>query len=288
MEKINKLISMTLPIEIIDSLDTGVVYSHVTSATSDANIEKTLDALINLAGIRSKANKEKFKFETYVDSNKSEITYFYERVKADVLNHEIDKLLFDRTQKIVSSVIDTINTMNKSFNKGVELIPIHDADIDGDFEQDGQIIKYKEKRAAIVINNILNLMPVLPESYSLKSNGEEILFDKNVLIASPIKSRKLFEDTINIQGKIDCAGAFPRRIRIQQNQTGNNKAISEFLITTRCLKFGEIRNLPEKCEVQITLVKSTDTNQYNIDSFELIDSNKDVEEAPDLLAFLEQ
>lgn len=287
METSNKLISLTIPIEIIDSLESGVIFSHLTLAPPDVSIKNTLNSLMNLAGIRKKADKDKFKFETHVDSDKSEITYFYERLEADVLNHEIDKPLFEQTKKMVSLVIDIINTVNYNFDKGVTLTPTYDNAIEDHFQIEGENIKYKEKRTATVINNLLNLLPILPPDISLKSDGDEITIDQDLLVASPIRSRKLFEDTIEIDGKIDCAGSIPRRIRIQQAQADNNKAISEFLITTRCINFKNIRLLPEKSEVKIKLIKSTSTNQYNIEHFELIGSSVDSIEKQNLIKFLD-
>lgn len=280
MSVIYKLVEISMPVEIIGFNKEGITYSHVASESIEKLIGKTLSGLIKLSGIRKKTDKNKFKFETHVDPDKRTITYFYE--SQDLLGHEIDKSFFEQTHKMVSTVVNTVNTVNQHYDKGDILTPEFDASIDNDFELVGSSIKYKDRVAASVVNDILNLLPVLSHDAILASNGKVVQLDRSIKSAPPIKTHKLLADEVELEGKVAGILSIPERhIRIQTKDGNYRGQIIDFVITQHCLKFAEIRLLPEKAEVKIELIKSTATLQYNIKSFEVIG---DQEEKYDLFA----
>jgi len=276
----NELVSISIPI-VVDEIDEKgqVRYRYINNKYFDAEIKKILSTSIKIMGMTKKKDRVKFNIETLVDSQRSILTFSYQRAGQQLTLEEVDSGLLITASNVVQSVISAVNSINEQHIAGTTLTPTYNPLIKEEFEVNSSegVIYYKNRRSLSLVNDILILLPKLPEGFEFGSNSQNVPLKEKNHFAPPIRANKSYEKNIVIKGILAAWQIRPtRKIRLEVEAI-HGYTMLNYDITMSCRNFNKLRITDENAIIEIELQKSTTTEQYNVLNFTLCPTQVDEE-----------
>lgn len=273
----NEIASITLPVTIEGRTQNNVTYSYSNIKNSDAmkrDVDKFLNTLTRIFGIRTEKNRENFKSDITVDHEAKTAKTFYIRSDVDLLLDEIiDDAFLEDSLKVVKNVVDVIDILNSEYSEtGDTFDYLFSPNITTEFEIKGDTILYRSREAPSLINDLLNLLTKQPDGIVLSSKGVDVPFKKSKLIAPVLKGKTDNKSNrVEMIGNIALIQSYPsNRVKIV-DQRSNNHFTQSFDITNNCFNFKNIIGMSHDNLIKLVFIKSTRTEQYNIAELDILD-----------------
>ncbi len=278
----SKLVAIETPAKVTFS-GKEAVYTLLNKEGQVGDVKETTEELIRgilyklfyFSGGREKKAKENFSVEVKVSEEKQSVTFSCD-FNDKHLKEEDKKKFSEASSATLKSTISVIDEVNKRYGKGVKLVPDWDKNIKTDFEVNDETFTYKDKSSLSVVNDIIKLTKKLPINNLEFSSGEEQLKLKETEFISPtIRNRTTLQSEIEVEGLLAGLQYNPSRnlkILIGSGSFETTRA-KTYVITKACTKFKELIQSPESSHMKIKLIKNTQNDMYNIDSFKLLDQS---------------
>ena len=255
--KTHELISFSTPVNIVKQNDKTVTWSFNNDEYSEDKLRKTLEKILSITGVKKKNCN--LKFEVDIKNKMHKIFFHYNGDK-------LDEKVLQNVTTTTKCIVDTLNDINKSHNQGISLTPTHDPDITQPFQINNDQVLYRNNKAKSLMNDLLNLIPILPDDFIISSHCDQLQIIKSEDWAPPLKQKVLKDEIVNITGEVTAIQYLPfRKIRIKVNNSpSESQPIRAFEIAKLSQNFSDLINLGEKAKVELELKLSTTTAQYHI------------------------